>query len=155
MDGKKLSHEEIANLLIEKTMKPGKKKWSYRCQKCQETFDSVNHKKYVLIDVERLHGNFQLSVTGTHEGTMFCSKECASAAIRDTNIYTMYEDLKEGLNIFVEENLHQQQLLQRVVTYLRAADNYTDEDLTDEAKESLLELIEILFKQTQRINKVN
>lgn len=135
MDGKNLSNNEIESVLIEKAMKPGKKKWGYRCQKCQETFDSVNHKKYVLIDVERLHDNFQLSVTGTHEGTMFCSKECASTAIRDTNIYTMYEDLKEGLNVFVEENFHQQQLLQRVVTYLRAADNYTDEDLKNFAEE--------------------
>ena len=79
---KLLSEELIKEFLIEKLMNPGKSKWYFRCQECQNVFNNEDHGHYVLVDTFGLDFSFQFSMSDVHEGTLFCSIACAEQKIR-------------------------------------------------------------------------
>lgn len=74
-----LTELDFESLLEEKIMKSAKngKKWSYRCEGCDLVYNSEEHGKYILIDVFALEYQKTSTVLPIHEGTLFCTKECA------------------------------------------------------------------------------
>ena len=77
---------DIKHLVTEKKMKPGKKKWHYRCHHCKNVYDSESHGNYTLINTFDLDYYANICIESIHEGTMFCTINCAIGYLKDNDI---------------------------------------------------------------------
>lgn len=83
---KELNFTNLSILLETKPMKPGKKKWYFRCNQCEIVYNSIQHGEYTLINTFNLSYHCDIDYGDIHEGTMFCSPTCALNHLKSLNI---------------------------------------------------------------------
>ena len=95
-----LNFTNLSKLLEIKPMKPGKKKWYFRCNNCELVYNSIEHSEYTLIETFALGYYCNIDYGEIHEGTMFCSPNCAVNHLESLNI-----DIDSAIKtIITEEN---------------------------------------------------
>lgn len=81
-----LTFTNLSVLLETKPMKPGKKKWYFRCERCKLVYNSIEHGEYTLINTFALDYFCNIDYGEIHEGTMFCSPTCAVNHLKSLHI---------------------------------------------------------------------